>query len=177
MSESGHSAAHSFWGSQSNHRVRRALLRDCDLVRKGGFEPPRLSAPPPQDGVSASSTTSARGNCHAIDKLKRSALEGVFHCSGFCTDLLHSTRVSSSAKSPTAGPTISASMLAWVKTTYGHLNVSVSRHGLQCCSLTGGNATSFSSKTIARSRFCIAAETLDGSVRTWAIKRATALLS
>jgi hypothetical protein len=28
-------------------------------VRKGGFEPPRLSAPPPQDGVSASSTTSA----------------------------------------------------------------------------------------------------------------------
>src|ERR1700704_5005280 len=33
------------------------------MVRKGGFEPPRLSAPPPQDGVSASSTTSAsRGN-------------------------------------------------------------------------------------------------------------------
>ena len=30
-----------------------------NLVRKGGFEPPRLSAPPPQDGVSASSTTSA----------------------------------------------------------------------------------------------------------------------
>src|SRR5438876_2273195 len=30
-----------------------------DMVRKGGFEPPRLSAPPPQDGVSASSTTSA----------------------------------------------------------------------------------------------------------------------
>ena len=29
------------------------------LVRKGGFEPPRLAAPPPQDGVSASSTTSA----------------------------------------------------------------------------------------------------------------------
>src|SRR5580704_14285220 len=33
-----------------------------NLVRKGGFEPPRLSAPPPQDGVSASSTTSARGS-------------------------------------------------------------------------------------------------------------------
>jgi hypothetical protein len=29
------------------------------MVRKGGFEPPRLSAPPPQDGVSANSTTSA----------------------------------------------------------------------------------------------------------------------
>ena len=29
------------------------------MVRKGGLEPPRLSAPPPQDGVSANSTTSA----------------------------------------------------------------------------------------------------------------------
>ncbi len=36
------------------------LLKTNKLVRKGGFEPPRLSAPPPQDGVSASSTTSAR---------------------------------------------------------------------------------------------------------------------
>jgi hypothetical protein len=31
------------------------------MVRKGGFEPPRLTAPPPQDGASASSATSARG--------------------------------------------------------------------------------------------------------------------
>src|SRR5437660_1277580 len=30
------------------------------MVRKGGLEPPRLSAPPPQDGVSANSTTSAK---------------------------------------------------------------------------------------------------------------------
>ena len=29
------------------------------MVRKGGFEPPCLTAPPPQDGVSANSTTSA----------------------------------------------------------------------------------------------------------------------
>ena len=29
------------------------------LVREGGFEPPRLAAPPPQDGVSANSTTPA----------------------------------------------------------------------------------------------------------------------
>ena len=29
------------------------------LVRKGGLEPPCLSAPPPQDGVSANFTTSA----------------------------------------------------------------------------------------------------------------------
>src|SRR5258707_15862561 len=36
------------------------------LVRKGGFEPPRLSAPPPQDGVSASSTTSARLRRHGL---------------------------------------------------------------------------------------------------------------
>jgi len=30
------------------------------VVRKGGLEPPCLAAPPPQDGVSANSTTSAR---------------------------------------------------------------------------------------------------------------------
>src|SRR5690242_4505881 len=30
------------------------------VVRKGGLEPPCLSAPPPQDGVSANSTTSAQ---------------------------------------------------------------------------------------------------------------------
>src|SRR5581483_9963125 len=36
-----------------------SALRRLKMVRKGGFEPPRLSAPPPQDGVSASSTTSA----------------------------------------------------------------------------------------------------------------------
>jgi hypothetical protein len=35
------------------------LVLNNFMVRKGGFEPPRLSAPPPQDGVSASSTTSA----------------------------------------------------------------------------------------------------------------------
>src|SRR5713226_5371085 len=32
------------------------------LVRKVGFEPTRLAAPPPQDGASASSATSARRN-------------------------------------------------------------------------------------------------------------------
>src|ERR1700689_4397292 len=37
------------------------------LVRKGGFEPPRLSAPPPQNGVSASSTTSALCELLVID--------------------------------------------------------------------------------------------------------------
>jgi hypothetical protein len=31
------------------------------LVRKVGFEPTRLAAPPPQDGASASSATSAQG--------------------------------------------------------------------------------------------------------------------
>src|SRR5580704_3684579 len=39
-------------------------LRINAMVRKGGFEPPRLSAPPPQDGVSASSTTSAHVKQH-----------------------------------------------------------------------------------------------------------------
>src|SRR5438270_1367902 len=41
------------------------------LVRKGGFEPPRLSAPPPQDGVSASFSTSALAfTCKPICALK-----------------------------------------------------------------------------------------------------------
>src|SRR5580658_5902571 len=39
------------------------LIRDivamANLVRKEGFEPSRLAAPPPQDGASASSATSA----------------------------------------------------------------------------------------------------------------------
>ena len=69
-------------------------------MRKGGFEPPRLSAPPPQDGVSASSTTSARCNCHVLNILARSASEDVSNCTGFCTDLLHSTRVSGRGRFP-----------------------------------------------------------------------------
>src|SRR5579862_4413046 len=44
------------------------------LVRKGGFEPPRLSAPPPQDGVSASSTTSA------FQSLQNSKLDSDLRC-------------------------------------------------------------------------------------------------
>src|SRR5258708_40233341 len=43
-----------FQGYGSKHFVANNFM-----VRKGGFEPPRLSAPPPQDGVSASFTTSA----------------------------------------------------------------------------------------------------------------------
>jgi hypothetical protein len=45
------------------------------MVRKGGLEPPRLSAPPPQDGVSANSTTSARCNYRAVNILARSTRE------------------------------------------------------------------------------------------------------
>jgi hypothetical protein len=44
-------------------RVFGVLIRDiiavANLVRKEGFEPSRLAAPPPQDGASASSATSA----------------------------------------------------------------------------------------------------------------------
>src|SRR5262245_46865692 len=35
--------------------------RENFMVPKGGLEPPRVAPPPPQDGVSASSTTSALG--------------------------------------------------------------------------------------------------------------------
>jgi hypothetical protein len=41
------------------HPQFKNLTGDTNLGWIGGFEPPRLSAPPPQDGVSASSTTSA----------------------------------------------------------------------------------------------------------------------
>src|SRR3972149_6682241 len=41
-------------------RKNPAFLISERLVRKGGFEPPRLTAPPPQDGASASSATSAK---------------------------------------------------------------------------------------------------------------------
>jgi hypothetical protein len=44
-----------------NHEAKRDENNGDMLVRKGGFEPPRLTAPPPQDGASASSATSARG--------------------------------------------------------------------------------------------------------------------
>src|SRR5215468_7203851 len=36
------------------------------MVRKVGFEPTRLAAPPPQDGASASSATSAQGRVRRI---------------------------------------------------------------------------------------------------------------
>src|SRR5216684_8285348 len=75
-------------------------LRMMAMVRKGGFEPPRLSAPPPQDGVSASSTTSAAYNLPIFNNLTRSAFEGVPDCTGFCTDLLHSTRISGRSRFP-----------------------------------------------------------------------------
>ena len=42
------------------------------MVRKGGLEPPCLSAPPPQDGVSANFTTSAHtSGCIGITGFKQ----------------------------------------------------------------------------------------------------------
>jgi len=41
------------------------------MVRKGGLEPPCLSAPPPQDGVSANFTTSALKNHFKSNSLPR----------------------------------------------------------------------------------------------------------
>ena len=48
-----------------HHETKRepwifSMLPGRFMVPKGGLEPPRVSPPPPQDGVSASSTTSAR---------------------------------------------------------------------------------------------------------------------
>jgi hypothetical protein len=55
-------------------------------MRKGGFEPPRLTAPPPQDGASASSATSARGEvkklCVSRQKISRRILNGLTYFEG-----------------------------------------------------------------------------------------------
>ena len=55
-------------------------------MRKGGFEPPRLTAPPPQDGASASSATSARGEvkklCVARQKISRRILNTLTYFDG-----------------------------------------------------------------------------------------------
>src|SRR5215510_11818755 len=54
-----HANDHMNGGEKNNEHAALKIPFKLLLVRKGGFEPPRLSAPPPQDGVSASSTTSA----------------------------------------------------------------------------------------------------------------------
>src|ERR1700686_3100116 len=76
------------------------------LVRKGGFEPPRLSAPPPQDGVSASSTTSALESIvykdsrnlkslqvssltYCFTKISFSVCKHNKHCTRYCTHILN----------------------------------------------------------------------------------------
>ena len=41
------------------------LVKHADLVPKAGLEPARLAPPPPQDGVSTNSTTSA---CEELDE-------------------------------------------------------------------------------------------------------------
>jgi hypothetical protein len=55
-------------------------------VRKRGFEPLRLTAPPPQDGASASSATSARGElkklCVARQRISRRILNGLAYFDG-----------------------------------------------------------------------------------------------
>ena len=57
-----------------------------EMVRKGGFEPPRLTAPPPQDGASASSATSARGEVKqkldARQMISRRILNGLAYFDG-----------------------------------------------------------------------------------------------
>jgi hypothetical protein len=59
-------------------------------VRKRGFEPLRLTAPPPQDGASASSATSARGKvkklCIARPRISRWNLKGPAYFDGAGAD-------------------------------------------------------------------------------------------
>ena len=64
------------------------------MVRKGGFEPPRLSAPPPQDGVSASSTTSALCKSLVINSVASSCADGIPICAGISPPYCRHTLVS-----------------------------------------------------------------------------------
>ena len=61
------------------------------MVRKGGLEPPCLSAPPPQDGVSANFTTSALKNYFIFNHLWDTLLGAPVQCIHFCHYLLHRT--------------------------------------------------------------------------------------
>ena len=57
------------WESSAGRESKgqRSIPNRGNLVRKVGFEPTRLTAPPPQDGASASSATSAmRGSLVVI---------------------------------------------------------------------------------------------------------------
>ncbi len=83
------------------------------MVRKGGFEPPRLSAPPPQDGVSASSTTSAK-NCFTYNVLAPSYFCIPMACAGFRTGSTHAHLRCSllrSGRLPPCKPAISRTVL------------------------------------------------------------------
>jgi hypothetical protein len=71
------------------------------MVRKGGLEPPCLSAPPPQDGVSANFTTSALKNRFIFNYLMSTPLSASVRCIHFCHYLLQ----------PTIGKKLSASQI------------------------------------------------------------------
>ena len=69
------------------------------MVRKGGLEPPCLTAPPPQDGVSANSTTSAFWKLPVLNSLAMASREGISNCTRFCTDFGHAVPSSRRCKS------------------------------------------------------------------------------
>jgi hypothetical protein len=52
-------------------RIHQLKLLDYKLVRKGGLEPPRPKALPPQGSVSTNSTTTAAGRILSFPFLKR----------------------------------------------------------------------------------------------------------
>jgi hypothetical protein len=73
------------------------------MVRKGGLEPPCLSAPPPQDGVSANFTTSAHWWRKAVTSIAKlisvpvislvqGYLQGSSRCKSKILEILPETR-------------------------------------------------------------------------------------
>src|ERR1700721_618518 len=116
------------------------LMKPKELVRKGGFEPPRLSAPPPQDGVSASSTTSALRKLFVVNSLASSSCEGISDCTGFCTDFLHATRSSGRCKSVSRAKQLGDRSPSRMRVAHRGLDVIVSGDILQRKGVRGSSS-------------------------------------
>ena len=122
------------------------------MVRKGGLEPPCLSAPPPQDGVSANFTTSALKNCFIVSYLPVQLVRGSCSCTGFCTD---STLPAHSAEAIACGQfrELEKELLnrigLRVNIAHGRLNVIVTGYVLQRERV--GAAACFGEKSVSQS--------------------------
>jgi hypothetical protein len=83
------------------------------MVRKGGFEPPRLTAPPPQDGASASSATSARG------EVRKKRTRSVYPASALELRAVRATSTASLEQAPMEPASTAVALLELAPTNSG----------------------------------------------------------